>query len=106
MTNIVRTASPNTRQTYNRTAYVQVIYAVWKWIALLAFTAAVSMLLLLMMIVRTARTPVSPWRGSLLTLLSFEIDNEIKKAVAKTLQGDRFNGSSLSDYRVTLQING
>ena len=86
MSNVVRTTSPSPRNIYAGTAYLQGIHVQWWWMTLPVATIAASVLLLVVVMIRTARSNVQAWRGSPLTLLLFEVDDDIKRAVKDTAE--------------------
>ena len=44
-------------------------------------TVASSIILLIIVMIRTSRSEISAWKGSPLTFLLFEVDNDIRRAV-------------------------
>lgn len=63
---------------YNGTSYELGVRVRWEWLILPVTTILASILLLLATMVRTARSPVAPWKGSPLAFLLFDIDQEVK----------------------------
>ena len=102
MSNIVRTAFPTPREVYAGTAHVQGIHVQWWWMSLPIAAVASSILLLLIVMIRTARSPLGAWRGSPLTLLLFEVDEDIKRAVEDTTLGKGID-PDVSRRKVTLR---
>lgn len=78
LTNYVRTVSPTPDTQYNGTAYQLGIKVQWFWIAAPAVMIVLSMVLLAVVIVRTANSEVSSWKASPLTLLLFHVDAAIR----------------------------
>lgn len=106
MSNIIRSTNSMPRSNFNGTAYVQGITIEWWWLTLPVLTVVGSILFLFTVMFRTARSPVEPWRSSPLTLLLFEIDEDIKRAATETMSGKPI-GQSTSRRKVTLnKIDG
>ena len=80
LTNVVRNANQTARDEYNGTGYQLGVSVRWAWIALPAALVFLSVTFLATVMVRTALSPVAPWKGSPLTLLLFDIDHEAKAA--------------------------
>ncbi|KAF2149644.1 hypothetical protein K461DRAFT_315616 [Myriangium duriaei CBS 260.36] len=82
----VRAQTQSDRAQYRGTAYQIVIVVRWPWLAFPAALVLLSALLLVVVITRTARNGViSSWKGSPLTLLLFDIDEETKQAAYRQI---------------------
>ncbi len=81
MSNVVRTGAPQSDTIYDGTGYQLGIKVRWWWLSLPGATVASSILLLIIVMVRTSRSDISAWKGSPLTFLLFEVDNDIRRAV-------------------------
>ena len=51
----------------------------WRWIILPAVLVLSSLLILIVTIVKTARSPVQAWKGSPLALLFTDVDQDIRR---------------------------
>ncbi|EMC94526.1 hypothetical protein BAUCODRAFT_551020 [Baudoinia panamericana UAMH 10762] len=80
LTNVVRVYNQTNRDEYNGTAYQLGVNVRWTWISLPTTLVVLSIVFLLTVMVRTALSPVAPWKGSPLTLLLFDIDHAAKEA--------------------------
>lgn len=87
MTNVIRTDVHSSRDEFEGTAY-QLAYVVrWGWLALPAAMVLFSVVFWLAIMVQTAKSPVESWKGSPLTILLFDVDEETKqKAQGQTNQ--------------------
>ncbi|KAE8454181.1 hypothetical protein EG329_005106 [Mollisiaceae sp. DMI_Dod_QoI] len=84
LTNHVRTAVPGSKVLYDGTAFQLGIVVRWWWLALPVAMVAMSMLLLTLVIIQTARSEVKSWKASPLTLLLFDVDGVIRKDMLET----------------------
>lgn len=82
MTNNVRTGSPISRPLYNGTAYQLGIKVRWVWIALPTAIVLFSLIFLVIIIIKTARSPVEAWKGSPLAFLFFDVDPDTKRTIS------------------------
>ena len=91
MTNVVRTTNTSGPfGLYDGTGYQLGVQIHWPWITLPAVLVAMSLIILIVTIVQTARSPVKAWKGSPLALLFMDVDPSLKKAA--TGQMENFNG--------------
>lgn len=90
MTNVIRSTNTSSRPQYNGTPYELMVIVRWKWIVLPAALVAMSILFLIAVIIRTAYSPVQSWKGNLLTMFLFELDEDIKDAAVD--QVDKYRG--------------
>jgi hypothetical protein len=51
----------------------------WEWLAFPAALVLMSIVFLVMVMIRTAHSPIQSWKGSPLTLLLFDIDDDTRK---------------------------
>ena len=79
MTNALRELSPAPDDMYNGTGYQLGIQVRWEWSILPAVLVLSSLLILIVTIVKTARSPVQAWKGSPLALLFTDVDQDIRK---------------------------
>jgi hypothetical protein len=76
--------TPQYRQ-YDGTGYQLVVRVRWPWIILPTAMVVFSIILLISVMVRTARSPLAAWKGSPLALLLFDVGPGIKeKAMGQT----------------------
>lgn len=87
MSNIVRINGQVPRTIYDGTAYVQGITIEWWWISLPVATVMGSIILLVIVMIRTARSPVKAWKSNPMALLLFGVDEVIKLAAADVALG-------------------
>jgi len=79
MTNVIRTFdSGDHNEMYNGTGYRLGYDVQWMWLSLPAVLVASSLLILVVIMVKTARSPVQAWRGSPLALLFMNVDRELR----------------------------
>jgi hypothetical protein len=69
---------------YNGTAYHTVFIIRWYWIILPGTMVVLSLLFLVIVITKTARSDIVSWKGSPLTFLLFSVDASIREAAAGT----------------------
>jgi hypothetical protein len=69
---------------YNGTAYHTVFIIRWYWIILPGTMVVLSLLFLVIVITKTARSDIVSWKGSPLTFLLFSVDAIIREAAAGT----------------------
>ncbi|RMZ89062.1 hypothetical protein DV736_g3717, partial [Chaetothyriales sp. CBS 134916] len=81
MSNVVRTGTPHADTSFNGTGYQLGVRVRWEWLALPIVSVAASIILLLVVMVRTARSEVSAWKGSPLTFLLLDVNPQIRQAV-------------------------
>ena len=81
MSNVVRTSALQPQPRFNGVAYTLGIKVKWWWLTLPIATVAASILLLIIVMIRTSRSTISAWKGSPLTFLLFEVDHDIRRAV-------------------------
>ena len=79
MTNALREFNPAPDDMYNGTGYQLGTQVRWRWIILPAVLVLSSLLILIVTIVKTARSPVQAWKGSPLALLFTDVDQDIRK---------------------------
>ena len=105
MSNVMRTGTPSTRATYDGTGYQLGIIVRWWWLTLPIAAVAASVLLLVIVMIRTARSRVGIWKCSPLTLLLFDIDAGLRRAVGETGWTGLISGadSLLGKRKVTLR---
>lgn len=104
MTNAFRNSSGQpSHALYNGIGYQLGISIRWPWIALPAAMVLLSLVFLAAVMVQTARSPVASWKGSPLTFLFFDVDQEIKRSVVG--HTDKFKGIEdiASNVRVVLK---
>ena len=93
MSNVIRTydsSTPAEKQFY-RGSGSQLGYDVrWAWISLPAASVVLSMFILIVIILRTARSPVRAWKGSPLALLFTDVDPELRRHVIGSM--DKYDG--------------
>lgn len=93
LSNVVRTYSPPTEaeNDFYKGVALQLGYDIrWAWISLPAASVVLSLFIMFVIIIRTARSPVRAWKGSALTLLFTDVDPELKNQV--TFAMDRHEG--------------
>ena len=105
MSNVMRSESPTPRAIYRGTAYVQGIRVQWWWMSLPIATVGGSILLLVVVMIRTARSDVNAWKGSPLTFLLFDVDQDIRRAVVNARWTDTVSGieHGVGKRKVTLR---
>ena len=105
MSNVLRSESPTPRAIYRGTAYVQGIRVQWWWMSLPIATVGGSILLLVIVMIRTARSDVNAWKGSPLTFLLFDVDQDIRRAVVNARWTDTVSGieHGVGKRKVTLR---
>lgn len=83
MTNVVRTNNQKIRPIYNGTTYVQGVQVDWWWLALPIATIGGSIVLLILVMTRTARSDLNvAWKGSPLAYLLLHVDDDIRRSLA------------------------
>lgn len=83
MTNVVRTSNQKRDPIYDGTTFVQGIQVDWWWLSLPIVTVAGSIVLLMMVMIRTARSDLNAaWKGSPLAFLFLYVDEDIRRALA------------------------
>ncbi|KAF2148088.1 hypothetical protein K461DRAFT_262990 [Myriangium duriaei CBS 260.36] len=80
LSNFVRSSNmTEPRPEYQGTAYELVFVIRWWWILYPAALVLSSILFLALVMVRTVHSPLSSWKGSPLTVLLFDVDEQTKK---------------------------
>ena len=79
MTNALRVFNPALDDVYNGTGYQLGVQVRWRWIILPAVLVLSSLLILIVTIVKTAKSPMQAWKGSPLALLFTDVDQDILK---------------------------
>lgn len=87
MTNVVRTSTPVSDDIYNGTAFQQGIKVRWIWLILPCTMVATSSTILVVVMVKSARSNVEVWKGSPLTFLFSEVDPLLKEQVGASQLG-------------------
>lgn len=103
LTNIIRTSSPaNKNEMYNGTDYQLAHNVQWVWLTLPALLVALSVLILVTIMIKTARSPVQAWKGSPLAILFMIVDRGFRYGALEQL--DRHGGveKRIGKTRVTL----
>jgi hypothetical protein len=103
----VRTVAPDSKVLYNGTAFqLSIVVRCW-WLALPVAMVAMSMLLLILVIIQTARSEVMSWKASPLTLLLFDVDGAIRRDTLETGWPDKEVAAErgLGDRGIVLRRN-
>lgn len=103
LTNVIRTSSPaNKNEMYNGTDYQLAYNVQWIWLTLPALLVASSVLILITIMIKTARSPLQAWKGSPLAILFMNVDRGIRYGALEQL--DRHGGveKRIGKTRVTL----
>ncbi|KAK3067114.1 hypothetical protein LTR53_016205, partial [Teratosphaeriaceae sp. CCFEE 6253] len=90
ISNVVRATDASARAEYDGSAYQLGVSVRWAWLTLPAALAACSVLLLAVVIARTACSEIEAWKGSPLTLLLLRVDDRIVEGGAGRL--DEYHG--------------
>ncbi|CAD6583014.1 MAG: hypothetical protein ASARMPREDX12_001151 [Alectoria sarmentosa] len=90
MTNARRVIEPASNDVYNGTGYQLGVQVRWRWIILPAALVVSSLIILIVTIIKTARSPVQAWKGSPLALLLLDVDLDIRRSADGRM--DIFNG--------------
>ena len=103
MTNALRAFNPISDDFYNGTGYQLGVQVRWRRIILPAALVGSSFLILMITMVKTARSPVQAWKGSPLALLSIDVDRDIRKGAQGRM--DTFDGlkDSVGKTRVMMK---
>jgi hypothetical protein len=104
MTNALRNGSAAPSDPfYDGTGYQLGINIRWQWITLPAALVLLSVLFLVLVMVQTARSPVAAWKGSPLTALFFDVEQEMRRNVVG--QVDKYMGieNAVGNVRVRLE---
>lgn len=102
MSNAVRMNEPSAREEFNGTAYVQSITVQWWWLSLPVASVAGSILLLLAVMFKTARTSVPPWRSNTNALLIMDMDDDVRKLAEAEVTRAKID-HELRDEKVVLK---
>jgi hypothetical protein len=79
LTNVVRSTNASSRPQYDGTVLGLAVQVRWEWLAFPAALVLMSIVFLVMVMIRTAHSPIQSWKGSPLTLLLFDIDDDTRK---------------------------
>ena len=91
LTNVVRAFDHvDSRADFDGTGYRLGYDVRWQWIILPAIIVSTSLLLLIIVIVRTALSDIYPWKGSPLVLLMMHVDSRTAARANGTIE--RYNG--------------
>lgn len=103
MTNVMRSANTTLpRSQYDGTAYELGAEIRWRWLIVPAALVFSSIFFLLAVMVRTALSPVQSWKGSPLTLLLFNLDEDLKNDAAGRVDENHGVRKAVGDTRVRL----
>lgn len=103
MTNVMRTSNTTIpRSQYNGTAYELGAEIRWRWLIVPAALVFSSIFFLLAVMVRTALSPIQSWKGSPLTLLLFNLDEDLKNDAAGSVNENHGVRKAVGDTRVRL----
>jgi len=80
MTNAIRSTNSSSIPQYDGTSNELSLTVRWQWLILPAALVFLSIVFLFTVIIRTASAPVRSWKGSPLTLLLFDLDENVKEA--------------------------
>ncbi len=103
MTNALRAFNSISDDFYNGTGYYLGVQVRWRWTILPAALVVSSFLILIVTIVKTARSPVQAWKGSPLALLFIDVDQDMRKGAQGRM--DTFDGlkDSVGKTRVMIK---
>lgn len=90
MNNVVRNSVPVSRDVYNGTTSDLGVRIRWAWFVLPILMVAGSLILLVVVIVETARSPVEAWKGSPLAYLVFGVDQETRGNLESSAVADGY----------------
>ena len=103
MSNLVRQSIPHSDKRYNGVAY-QLGYDIsWPWLIPPAALVLSSLLMLVVAIVRTRRSPVRAWKGSPLVMLFMKLDPAIRDRAADGLYVPNGLREKIGNCQVTLR---
>ena len=80
LSNSIRTYKPLVDSRYNGTAQAIGVHVRWAWLVLPLILVALTALVLVSAILRTASSPVKAWKGSPLAFLLFDVDHRVRSA--------------------------
>ena len=88
---------------YNGTGYQLGVSVRWAWIILPAVMVLLSIVLLIIVIIQTARSPLAAWKGSPLAYLFFDVEQEVRRSIVG--QTNIYHGlrDSVKDVDVVLK---
>ena len=93
LTNHIRTANLASDSRFDGTAYQLGVKIRWAWLALPVAMVVFAILFLTIVMVQTARSEVSSWKASPLTLLLFDVDGAIRQEALSSGWPDVVNGA-------------
>ncbi|KIV83869.1 hypothetical protein PV11_05858 [Exophiala sideris] len=104
MNNVIRSKTPMSRGAYDGSTTDLGVRIRWPWIALPIGMVAGSLILLIAVIVETARSPVEAWKGSPLAYLVFGVDQETRGNLENNAVADGYRdlGSTVGMTRAVL----
>ena len=103
MTNALREFNPAPDDMYNGTGYQLGVQVRWEWIILPAVLVLSSLLILIVTIVKTARSPVQAWKGSPLALLFTDVDQDIRKRAEGRMDAYQGLDDSVGNVKVMMK---
>ncbi|KAL6721264.1 hypothetical protein ACLMJK_000366 [Lecanora helva] len=78
MTNVIRSNAPGQLSLYKGTAYQLEYDARWPWLILPIVLVVMSFAILVVIIIKTMRSPVQTWKGSPLVLLFLNVEDKMR----------------------------
>lgn len=102
MSNVVRSTNTSSRPEYNGTALALTIRIRWEWLTIPAILVVTSIVFLTMVVTQTMYSPVQSWKGSPLTLLLFDVDQDTRKLAYGHLEEHKGALKAVGDQRVQL----
>ncbi|KAF2156248.1 hypothetical protein K461DRAFT_291186 [Myriangium duriaei CBS 260.36] len=94
LSNYIRTWNTTSRPEYNGNSATLSVVIHWQWLIFHVTLVTASVLFLALVLMRTVRSQVPVWKGSLLTLLLCQIDDHAEKAAYEHV--DERNGLTMA----------
>ncbi|KAJ9604775.1 hypothetical protein H2200_010890 [Cladophialophora chaetospira] len=101
-TQLYQTPVPERTQ-YNGTGYQLGISVRWPWIILPAIMVLFSIVLLIIVMIQTARSPLAAWKGSPLAFLLFDVEEELRRGVVGRTNDYHGLRDGVGDVNVVLE---
>ncbi|KPI43513.1 uncharacterized protein AB675_7182 [Cyphellophora attinorum] len=112
LSNAMRLDSTADDPAFNGSAYQLSVVVRWGWLALPASLVLLSILLIVIIMTKTARSDIGSWKGSPLAMLLVEVDDDIRLQSMKIADEEGWESvgtgveSRLAEQRVALQRAG
>ena len=106
MSNVIRTHIPQPEASYNGQAFQPGIKVRWVWITLHGYLVLKSLLTLVIIMIKTSKSPVKAWKGSPLALLFMDVDLETRQIAVSQANTTKQLKDAVGGVKVVVKMDG